>query len=72
MRLEVPPLRARKEDLPTLAEAFMNDMGRLPTDLSPKALEALLRSSIEGFAERPFRAYRHLRAMTRDLTGDDA
>lgn len=32
------------------------------------ALEAFFRASLEGFTERPIRAYRHLRAMTREMT----
>ena len=48
IRIEVPPLRNRKEDLPALAEAFMNEMGRLPSDLTPKALEYLLKHMWPG------------------------
>ncbi|HBP18539.1 MAG TPA: Fis family transcriptional regulator [Planctomycetes bacterium] len=48
IRIEVPPLRDRKEDVPTLAEAFLRDLGRPPSDLSPKALEVLLRHSWPG------------------------
>ena len=32
------------------------------------SLEAFFRASLEGFTERPIRAYRHLRAMTREMT----
>jgi transcriptional regulator with GAF, ATPase, and Fis domain len=48
IRIEVPPLRERKEDLPALAEAFMMDMGRPPSDLTPKSLEQLLRHTWPG------------------------
>ena len=34
--------------MPTLAEAFLRDLGRPPSDLSPKALEVLLRHSWPG------------------------
>ncbi|MEO1573305.1 MAG: sigma 54-interacting transcriptional regulator, partial [Bacteroidota bacterium] len=43
IHVEVPPLRGRKEDIPALAEAFLKDMGRQASDLSPAALEVLLR-----------------------------
>jgi len=46
--IEVPPLRDRKEDLPALAEAFLKEVGRLPSDLTSKALEALLRHEWPG------------------------
>ena len=48
IRVEVPPLRSRKEDVPALAEAFLKDMGRQATDLSPAALEVLLRHDWPG------------------------
>ena len=48
IRIEVPPLRSRKEDIPALAEAFLQDMGRQPTDLSPAALEVILRHDWPG------------------------
>jgi serine/threonine-protein kinase PknK len=48
IRIEVPPLRERKEDVPTLAEAFLREMGRQASDLSPKSLEVLLRHSWPG------------------------
>ncbi len=48
IRIEVPPLRDRKEDLPALAEAFLREMNRLPSDLTPPALELLLRHRWPG------------------------
>ncbi|MBL4844122.1 MAG: sigma 54-interacting transcriptional regulator [Planctomycetes bacterium] len=48
IRVEVPPLRNRKEDVPALAEAFLKEMGRQATDLSPAALEVLLRHDWPG------------------------
>ncbi len=48
IRIEVPPLRDRKEDLPTLAEAFLKEIGRSPSDLTPQSLEVLLRHRWPG------------------------
>ncbi|MBX3468687.1 MAG: sigma 54-interacting transcriptional regulator [Planctomycetes bacterium] len=48
IRLPVPPLRERKEDLPTLAEAFLAELGRPASDLSPRALEVLLQHDWPG------------------------
>jgi Nif-specific regulatory protein len=42
IRLEIPPLRRRRPDLPALVESFLLDKGRTSSDLSPKALEAVL------------------------------
>jgi len=48
IRIEVPPLRERKEDLPALAEAFLRDLGRMSSDLNPAAIEILLRHDWPG------------------------
>ena len=48
IRVEVPPLRDRKEDVPVLAEAFLAELGRPASDLTPKALEVLLRHDWPG------------------------
>ena len=48
IRIEVPPLRDRKEDLPALVEAFMKALGRPPTDVAPGAMELLLRHDWPG------------------------
>jgi serine/threonine-protein kinase PknK len=48
IRIDVPPLRDRKEDLPALAEAFMTDLNRPSSDLTPKALERMLRHRWPG------------------------
>jgi DNA-binding NtrC family response regulator len=44
--IEIPPLRARREDIAVLAEHFLNkfanQMNRAPQRLSPKALELLM------------------------------
>ena len=48
IRVEVPPLRHRKEDLPALVEAFLKEQGRLPSDIQPKAMEQLLRHDWPG------------------------
>jgi len=48
VRLTIPPLRERKEDLPALVEAFLKELGRLPSDLTPKALEMLLQHDWPG------------------------
>ncbi|MBI3725038.1 hypothetical protein HY251_13945, partial [bacterium] len=42
IRIEVPSLGKRKEDVPALAEAFLREVGRPLSALSPRALERLL------------------------------
>jgi transcriptional regulator with GAF, ATPase, and Fis domain/Flp pilus assembly protein TadD len=48
IRVSVPSLRERKEDLPALVEAFLKDMGRPSSDLTPRALEVLLQHDWPG------------------------
>jgi DNA-binding NtrC family response regulator len=48
IRIVVPPLRERKEDLPALSEAFLREIGKPASALSPRALEALLRYDWPG------------------------
>jgi recombinational DNA repair protein (RecF pathway) len=58
----------RSEDLAALFAIDKNPPGALtlkPEVARPSgALETLLRGSVEAFAERTFRSYRHLRAAT--------
>ncbi len=42
IKIHVPSLRDRKEDVPALAEAFLRELGRPPSALAPRALEQLL------------------------------
>ena len=50
--MEVPPLRARREDVPLLVEHFLEryarEYGRSPKMLHPAAMEALMRYSWPG------------------------
>lgn len=41
VRVEVPPLRERPEDVPLLVRRFLQDFGRDPDDISPGDLERL-------------------------------
>jgi Nif-specific regulatory protein len=42
LKIHVPSLRDRKEDVPALAEAFLREIGRPPSALTARALETLL------------------------------
>jgi DNA-binding NtrC family response regulator len=42
VKIRVPPLRERKEDLPPLIDHFLKTLGRQPADLSPRLRERLL------------------------------
>ncbi|HEU4620365.1 MAG TPA: nitrogen regulation protein NR(I) [Gammaproteobacteria bacterium] len=52
MRIEVPPLRQRREDIPELARFYLeraaNELGVAPKTLSPQALELLMRYDWPG------------------------
>jgi transcriptional regulator with GAF, ATPase, and Fis domain len=50
--IEIPPLRERKRDIPVLAQAFLQDigraMGRPPLELSPQASDMLMKHAWPG------------------------
>src|SRR5690606_10684008 len=52
IRLRLPPLRERREDIPALARLFLRnsaqDLGVEPRELSPEAMEALLAFDYPG------------------------
>jgi DNA-binding NtrC family response regulator len=54
LRIEIPPLRERREEIPSLVEHFLADarrrIGRGPRKLSPQAMDVLYRHSWPGNA----------------------
>jgi transcriptional regulator with GAF, ATPase, and Fis domain len=48
IRIVVPPLRERKEDIPALSEAFLREIGRPSSALTPRALEYMLKYDWPG------------------------
>ncbi|BDG61071.1 sigma-54-dependent transcriptional regulator [Caldinitratiruptor microaerophilus] len=48
VRIEVPPLRERREDIPLLVDHFLRRRARGPRSLSPAALDALMRYHYPG------------------------
>lgn len=68
-------MRLRSIDLDFIRKARTTAPVDLDVDpaaaLPGGALEVLLRGTLEAFAERRFRCYRHVRAMTQDAAGED-
>ncbi len=77
VRIDVPPLRARRGDIPALAQAFLDDQKRQYQEparrLSPEAMEALLAYDWPGNVRELANAIEHACALaTGDvLTRDD-
>ena len=46
--IRIPPLRERRDDIPSLAAAFLREFAGTPTELSPRAMEALCRHEWPG------------------------
>ncbi len=73
IHLTVPPLRERREDIPGLANHFLEHFTRndmyVPRRLSPEALAALTRVSLAG--QRPRARERHRAARGHRDGGDD-
>ncbi len=68
IKIHVPSLRDRKEDVPALAEAFLRELGRPPSALTPRALEQLLAHDWPGNV----RELKHTIERANLLAGDGA
>lgn len=63
LRINVPPLRQRAEDIPLLLDHFMEQAGQPPLRLSPKASKLLLSYSWPGNVRELFNEARRLATL---------